>query len=119
MTSERRWAVAAWVLIGLGVLLRVARWADNRSLWLDEVFLASDREHGSFAGLLLRLDYREGAGVGFLVLCKALITALGSSEMALRLVPLVAGVAALPLGYFLARRLIEEWGAVVALALMV
>src|SRR5436305_88707 len=118
-SGDQRWTTAAWVLIGLGAGLRVARYVDNRSLWLDEIFLANNLEHRSFAGLLHPLDYRQGAGVGFLLLCKSAIAVIGSSERALRLVSLIAGVASLPLFYFLARRLIGLPAAVIAVAVMV
>ena len=47
-------AAMAWSLILVGAALRIARYLDNRSLWLDEVFLTNNLLHRSFAGLLKR-----------------------------------------------------------------
>src|SRR5437667_9329062 len=104
--GDERWAVAAWVLIGLWVLLRIGRYADNRSLWLDEVFLANNLIHRSFAELFRPLDYRQGAPILFLLLSKLSITIFGNSEYALRLVALISGLATLPVLYSVAKRLI-------------
>lgn len=106
-------------LIALGILLRVARYLANRSLWLDEVLLARNILERSFAGLLQPLGLNQGAPVGFLMLQKLAVTFLGGSEYALRLLPLLAGVASVPLFWLLARRLLDLPIALFALALFV
>jgi uncharacterized membrane protein len=111
--------VLVWVLIGVGVVYRVGRFAMNRSLWLDEIFLANNLIHKTWAGLLGPLDYRQGAPPLFLMAEKLAITVLGPSEMAMRLVSLVGGIAALLLMRAVARRLLGRQAAVVAVALLV
>lgn len=108
---------AAWIIMTVGAVLRVARYWANRSLWLDEVLLSTNILNRSFAGLLRPLDQDQAAPVGFLLLQKLAVTLLGTSEYALRIVPLLAGVVALPLFYGVARRVLDKWGAVLALAL--
>jgi hypothetical protein len=73
----------------------------------------------SFAGLLQPLGLNQGAPVGFLMLQKLAVTALGASEYALRLVPLLAGLISVPLFWRLSRRLLDLPVAVFALALFV
>jgi hypothetical protein len=103
------WALTAttvlWGVVAVGVLLRVVRYALDRSLWIDEVFLALNLLHRSSAELLKPLDYFQGAPAGFLLAERAVVRVLGGGEYALRLIPLAAGVLAVPLFVVLARRL--------------
>lgn len=95
----------AAALVILGVALRVWAWAGNPSLFLDEILLSR-----SILGLTstelvtqpLKLD--QVAPRGFLLVEKAAVEAFGGNELALRLFPLLCGVA----GVFLFRRLAER-----------
>ncbi|MBF8261677.1 MAG: hypothetical protein HW376_1206, partial [candidate division NC10 bacterium] len=86
-----RWFVLLVVLFGLGC--RLSQYAANTSLWHDEAYVALSILHKSFAGLLGPLDWKEASPPGFLVVEKLVVALLGRSEYALRLVPLVAGLA--------------------------
>ena len=112
-------ARVAALLILLGVAIRVIGFVSNRSLWLDEAMLGLNILDRSFAGLLRPLDYNQGAPVGFLLLVKAVTVLWGEHEYALRLVPLIAGLASLPLFYLVARRCLKENEALVALGFFV
>jgi hypothetical protein len=109
-------ALVAAVLLA-GAALRVAQYLSGRSLWFDESLLAINVLDRSPAGLLEGLDFAQGAPLGFLVFVKLSASALGPAEWALRLVPLLAGLAALPLFYVVARRLLPPMGALVGLVL--
>ena len=106
-----------WGLALLGIALRVLRYAQNRSLWLDEIFLAQNLIHKSAAALMGPLDYRQGAPPLFLLLCKWTISMCGTSELALRLAPLLAGIAGVCLFALLARRILSGPAALAAIAL--
>ena len=93
-----------WLVVGAGILLRLARYADNRSLWLDESYLSLNIIEKSATELLGKLDYLQAAPPGFLLAEKLAVTFLGESEYALRLVPLIAGIASLFLFCAVARR---------------
>lgn len=106
-----------WGIAAVGALLRVARYLDNRSLWLDEAFLAINLTDKSFSDLFGRLEFLQSAPAGFLAAEKAAVTVLGDSEYALRLVPLLASIAALALFVHVAGRLLPPLAAVLAVAL--
>jgi hypothetical protein len=103
----------------LGVALRLWQYGAGASLWADEANLALniiDRPVGSLLG---PLDYRQVAPPGWLLLVKGVITLLGDGEHALRLVPFLGSLAALPLCWHVARRaLLPGVGALLALALV-
>jgi hypothetical protein len=108
------------VLIAFGALLRVRDYLVNRSLWLDEAWLALNVLGRSTADLILRrLDFNQAAPPGFLLLVKLGVLAWGGSEYVLRLVPLLFSLASLPLFAWVARRTLAPAGALMAVALAV
>jgi hypothetical protein len=99
------------LLIGLiviiciaGSFLRLYFYALGRSLWLDEASLALNIVNRSFSDLLEPLDTNQGAPLGFLLLQKTITVLLGDSDLALRLVPLFAGLLSIPLMYLVANK---------------
>jgi len=106
-----RWLLAA------GALLRVAQYLSNRSLWLDEAYIAPTILRRSFAGLLAPPDYGQIVPAGFLALVRSAVALFGSSEYALRLVPLLCGLAALFLFHRVAARLLPAPAVPIAAAL--
>jgi uncharacterized membrane protein len=79
-------------IILLGASVRVAAYLADRSLTLDESFVALNVDRRSAGGLLDRLDWNSAAPAAFLEIEKGLSTTLGSSEHILRAAPFVASV---------------------------
>jgi Dolichyl-phosphate-mannose-protein mannosyltransferase len=118
-TPEAGSSLPFWLLGSFGVAVRLIPYAANRSLWFDEALLALnliDRPLWALAG---RLDFNQAAPIGFLWLTKLSAMALGPGERALRLVPLLSGLASLVLFFVLARRILERRAAIVACAVFV
>ena len=107
----------AWSIVAVGVVLRVAQYLSDRSLWLDESFLALNLLARPYSRLLDTLDFNQGAPPAFLLAEKLAVDAFGSSEEALRLVPLIAGIVSLPLYLYVARRVLAPAAAAGALLL--
>lgn len=84
---------------------------------MDEAKLAANILERDYSGFLEPLTFNQGAPPGFLFIEKFLTDLLGSGEMALRLFPLICGIAALVLIYFIGRRFVGELSATVAAAL--
>ncbi len=103
--ASERWL---WITlaVGLGIALRLWQFRMNRSLWLDEAMLSLNILSRSPAELFKPLDYAQGAPVGFLLLEKLSVVFFGSSEQALRLPALLAGLISTVFFAVLARRLI-------------
>lgn len=115
--TVRAVTAALIALVVFGAALRIYSYVGDRSLWLDEASLAHNIIGRSFAGLLAPLDRQQVAPIGFLWLEKAAVSLFGTSEYALRLVPLLASLAALPLFAIVARRLLAPIASIFSLAL--
>ena len=104
-------------LIGFGILVRLVQYLHNRSLWADEAVLALNIVNRSYLELLQPLDYDQGAPLGFLMVEKLAVQVFGNNEYALRLFPLLSGIASLFLFYELAKRCIQPKAIPIGLAL--
>lgn len=110
-------AALSWAVVALGALLRLGRYLDNRSLWLDESFLAINLLERSFGDLFDRLDFVQSAPPAFLAIEKGAADLLGDGELALRAFPFAASLAALVLFRDVAGRLLPPPAALLALVL--
>jgi len=106
-----------WMIIFLGVALRLAQYLANRSLWLDESYIALNIVQRSFSQLFGPLDYHQVAPIGFLLIEKVAVQAFGNTEYALRLFPLFSGIVALLLLYKLASWYLAPRATIIALGL--
>ena len=107
---------AAFVAVGVG--LRLWNYAAGSSLWLDEILLSRNILARSAWQLLtepLQLD--QVAPPGFLLVEKIAVSALGPSEMALRLFPFLCGIAAVFLFRVVAEELLQGIAVPIAMAL--
>jgi Dolichyl-phosphate-mannose-protein mannosyltransferase len=101
----------------IGAALRLREYVADRSLWLDESFLALNLIRHDVPALLGRLDFNQGAAPGFLLVEKG-IEVIDRSEAALRLPSLVFGLATVALAWQVARRVCSPAGALLAYALV-
>lgn len=88
-----------FIILFIGIALRLIQYFINRSLWLDEAKLALNILDRDWLSLLKPLDYNQVAPVLFLLLEKLMVTLSGGSEFTLRLIPLLSGIASIPLMY--------------------
>src|SRR5262245_3930979 len=94
-------------LVALGLALRLYHYLRNPSVWHDEAMLILNVLAKSFGELLGPLDFVQAAPPLFLWAEKAVLLTLGESTYALRLVPFLAGCAALLLVVPVARRILH------------
>ena len=93
----------------IGVVLRLWQYLANNSLFVDEAALARNIIDRPVRELFAGLDYAQSAPLGFLLVERGIVSALGTSEYALRAFPLACGVAALFLFWSVARRVLTGW----------
>jgi hypothetical protein len=90
--ANRRLEQVIWAFVGLGVLLRIARYAMDYPLWWDEAFVAVNFIRRDYLALLRPLDFGQVCPVLFLWAELTVVKLLGFSEWSLRLFPLVCGI---------------------------
>ena len=103
--------------IVLGIILRLADYANDRDLWLDEKYLGENVIGRPIFEFDRPLVHDQLAPPGFLVVARASSRVLGASPHALRFVPLVCGIASLFLLDAVARRSIAARAVPLVLAL--
>jgi hypothetical protein len=100
---SRAGRAVCYVVVAVGLALRLLQLLANRSLSQDEAMLALNIVHRSYSGFLRQLDFLQGAPFGFLMIQRLVVDALGNDEYSLRLLPFIVGSLALVLIVFLAR----------------
>jgi len=115
-THARRWTA---IFLAVGVAWRLIRYGLAFPLWGDEAGLMLNvvQRHG-YAELLAPLDHLQVAPLGFLAAQLTVVRQWGTSEYALRAVPLLTGLAALLLFARLAWLTLPPLGAVSALGVL-
>ena len=88
------------LLISLGAVLRLKHYLTNCSLWTDEAWVAVSIVSRSFRDIFFGVEIFPDFSkppLGFLLSAKAAVLALGNHEYALRLFPLICGLASIVL----------------------
>lgn len=116
MTPERRRRTAI-ALIAFGAALRTWQFLGRGTLWLDEAAIARNVLARSWRELLDPLDYAQIAPRGFLLATKAATAVFGANAHALRLYAFLLSIAALPLFFRLASRVLPERASLIALGM--
>ena len=117
LLATRRLERAIWAFVGLGVLLRIARYAMDYPLWWDEAFVAVNFIRRDYVALLRPLDYGQVCPILFLWVELALVRLLGFSEWSLRLFPLACGVLSVVLFRHMAGRVVRGVPLLLAVAI--
>ena len=111
--GRRAWLSIAAIgaVLALGVVLRTVQFTAGASLWFDELALALNIQERGFLELATEpLDRLQVAPVGFLLSIKAVTYAVGSGELALRIVPFLCALAAVFLFWRISTRFVAGPG---------
>jgi hypothetical protein len=104
-----------WVLVGFGVFLRIVVYLNDRPYWMDESSLLGNLYESPIFDFSGPLNGDQLAPIGFMIIQRVIISLLGLSGYATRLLPLVCGIASLWLVRKLAFRWLSAPAAMVAL----
>lgn len=110
--------LVAWLVFLAGAGVRLEQLLANRSLWLNEALLVNNVVQRDYVELLEPLAGDQGAPVLFLWLERTAVIAGGNNELALRMIPFLAGLALMPVVYEIGRRLVSPLTGTVAVALV-
>ena len=114
-------ALLGWLTVGLiavGVIGRLVRYFLQFPIWGDEAFICFNLLDRDFAGLTRSLEYGQVAPVLFLWVELVFTRLLGISELAMRLPPFLAGLAALGLFWRLASSILSPLAVLFAVGLL-
>lgn len=100
------WLVA---LLAVGVAARFRFFLSAPSYWYDEAFLLVNVFERSFGNLVGAIDYQVVVAPGFAWLERIAYLALGRGELAMRLLPFLAGLATLAALAVAGRRVVGGW----------
>jgi len=100
----------------LGTAVRTRNYLAGISFSNDEAAMAGNLLEKSMVALFAPLDVGQIAPIGFCLVEKTSLLLLGNNELALRLIPFAAGVAAMPLAFMFALRTVGPFCAVLCLA---
>jgi hypothetical protein len=107
-----------WIIILIGIGLRLIRYLHNPSLWFDEANIAIDIIRRPLFDLINPSpDYTQTHPFGFYALVKLIIQMLDNSEYALRLVPLLFSIVSLILFFRLAKEYLSPGAIPIGLGL--
>jgi len=117
--QDRLLSLLSWIIVAVGALAQIYNVLGARSLRQDEAFIALNIRYLSPQELLGPLDYGQVAPVGWLLGEKLLDGLTGRYEYDLRLLSLLAGIAALVAFRHLAARTTRGLGFLCAVSLFV
>ena len=107
-----------WIIIGIGIILRLVRYLYNPALWFDESDAALDIIIRPFSDLINPSpDWSSKYPYGFLIIEKVATQIFGNSEYALRLFPFISGIASVFLFYKVAEHYLRPKALLIALGL--
>ncbi len=120
--NSNRWRqffkLFVWLIIFIGITLRLLMFFQNRNLIIDEANIVRNLYERDFTELLQPLKYEQYAPPLFLWIEEILSLIFGYGEKALKLYPMLCGIAALFVFWHLMKRLVYESAIWLPLALM-
>jgi hypothetical protein len=113
------YTIAIWLILALGIFVRLYHFFYNRSLWEDEIYLSEGIVNRTFTEILTKpLPYLQKAPLGYLLISKVFTVLFGNQEMALRLYSCICGVVSLFVFVPVARHYLNSLGVIIALTLL-
>ena len=107
-----------WIIIFIGIILRLIRYLYNPSLWFDESRNAESILAFSITDYLPPIpDLTTSINIGYILLEKLAVQAFGYSEYSLRSLTILSGIASLFLFYWVAKRYIKPNAVLIGLGL--
>lgn len=104
-------------MLAVGMAWRMFRYFLQFPVWGDEAFICVNFLDRDYLGLLKPLDYKQVAPILFLWSEMAVYRQLGGSELAIRLLPFLAGLGSLFLFWRLARSTLNTASALIAVGI--
>ncbi len=109
--------ILLWVVVAIGIVIRISQIVRRPALWLDEAMLSLSIVNRSWRALIFSpLEFSQSAPPLYLQIAKISTLIFGPNELGLRFPSFVFSVASMILFAVLARRIFRNEAAVVATA---
>lgn len=106
-------------LVLIGIFLRLFHLFDNRSFWIDELYLNGNVIKMGFMDLITKpMDYEQKAPLGYLWMTKLAVILFGKGERALRLFSVICGIGAVTFFVPVARFFLKPWSMLIAVGIL-
>ena len=106
------WMVGALIVVAAAIRILTI---NNQSFWSDEALTAYEA-HLPFGAMINTVAHVETTPPLYFVLAWAWAHVFGTSEIALRSISTISGIALVPIAYLAARDLVSRWAGVLAAA---
>ncbi|WP_158534918.1 glycosyltransferase family 39 protein [Mucilaginibacter hurinus] len=117
--QELNYNLIIWIVIAIGVAIRLFHLLNNRSLWEDEVYLSTGLVNYDFQQLFTKgLPFQQKAPAGYLLVVKSLLAVLGNHEIPLRLFSFISGILSLTMFVPVVRHFFKPAGQVAAITVI-
>jgi len=117
LLAHLTWADLALIVVAVGTLERLNRWAFGYSLFMDEIAIALNLRDRGFVEMASKLDVHQSAPLGWLWAQWLITAAFGYSEQVLRFLPMAFSVATLVVAWLIGRRWLGLAGTVTLVGL--
>ena len=104
LVRSKKWYLPAVALAFAGTVLKVYQWYFSRPLWVDEEMVLLNIRDRAASELIGALWLNQTAPLGWLALQRAVVTAFGTSDRAVRALPVLFGIATLWAGLWMGIR---------------
>ncbi|WP_375438047.1 glycosyltransferase family 39 protein [uncultured Hymenobacter sp.] len=106
-------------IVLIGVFLRLYHLIDNRSFWIDELYLNGNVIRMGFLELITKpMDYEQKAPLGYLWMTKLAVVLFGKGERVLRLFSLICGIGSVFFFIPVARFFLKPWVVLIAVGIL-
>lgn len=115
--STRAVEGVAWAIVVFGMIVRLRQYFGARSLRYDEAVVSIEIAQRTLLQMFDMKGFIRVAPPGWFLLEKLSMMTLGTGELSVRLVPIIAGVLAMPLFWIVPRRYLGERAGLACVAL--
>ena len=106
-----KWYLLAAALALAGTAQKIYQWYFSKPLWVDEEMVLLNVRDRAIFELIGPLWLNQAAPLGWLALQRAVVTAFGADDRAVRAIPVLFGIGTLWVALWMAQRWMKPWAA--------
>ena len=100
----KKWSLVTAALALAGTALKIYQWYFSKPLWVDEEMVLLNVRDRAISELIHPLWLNQAAPLGWLALQRAVVTEFGTTDRAVRAIPVLFGIGTLWVAWWMAQR---------------